>query len=81
MADRATTLRSARRAPTAGRSPTPGDEDGAYPPYNGELIMCALDGSAVYRLCHTHIPKTVDYVAQTQPSHSPDGGRVIFASA
>jgi hypothetical protein len=58
-----------------------GDEGDNYPPYNGELIMCDLDGSAVYRLCHTHVPKTVDYVAQTQASHSPDGGRVIFASA
>jgi hypothetical protein len=55
-------------------------EGATYPPYNGELIMCALTGSAVYRLCHTHTVKPLDYVAQTQPSHAPHPGRVIFAS-
>ncbi len=59
----------------------PGDEGGNYPPYNGEVIMCELDGSKVYRLGHTHTPRTVDYKAEVQASHSPDGGRVIFASA
>jgi hypothetical protein len=48
--------------------------------YNGELIMCALDASAVYRLCHTHTKSSVEYTQQTQPSHSPSGSRVIFAS-
>ena len=43
--------------------------------------MSALDGSKTYRLGHTHEPDGYDYKAQTQPSHSPDGGRVIFASA
>ena len=55
-------------------------EGANYPPYNGELIMCDLDGSAVYRLCHTHTSRTVDYVAQTQATHAPDSGRAIFAS-
>jgi hypothetical protein len=48
--------------------------------YNGELIMCALDGSNVYRLGHTHTLESVEYVQETQPSHSPTGSRVIFAS-
>ena len=44
--------------------------------------MTALDGSKTWRLGHTHEnPDGYDYVAQTQPSHSPDGGRVIFASS
>ena len=60
----------------------PTDEGGNVPPpYRGELIMSALDGSKTWRLGHTHEPTSYDYAAQTQPSHSPDGGRVIFASA
>jgi hypothetical protein len=58
-----------------------GPESGQYPPYDDEIIMCALDGSKVWRICHMHCPLEVDYSAQPQPSHSPDGGRVIFASA
>jgi hypothetical protein len=49
------------------------------PPYLSEIYMCALDGSKVYRLVHHHSTEQ-DYVAQPQPSHSRDGGRVIFAS-
>lgn len=48
--------------------------------YNGELIMCDMNGGMVYRLGHSHTTKELDYVAQVQPSHSPNGGRVIFAS-
>ena len=48
--------------------------------YNGELIMCDLAGGIVYRLCHTHTQSEVEYLQQTQPSHAPSGGRVIFAS-
>ena len=60
----------------------PTDEGGNVPPpYRGEAIMSALDGSVTFRLGHTHEPATIDYKAETQPSHSPDGGRVIFASA
>jgi hypothetical protein len=51
------------------------------PPYRGEVLMSNLDGSKTYRLGHTHEPATIDYRAETQPSHSPDAGRVIFASA
>lgn len=50
-------------------------------PYCDELLMSNLDGSKTYRLGHVHSPQTVDYKAEVQPSHSPDGGRVIFASA
>lgn len=50
-------------------------------PYIGELLMAELDGSKVYRLAHTHVPATPDYDAQPQASHSPDGGRAIFATA
>jgi hypothetical protein len=58
------------------------DEGGNVPPpYRGEVIMSNLDGSVTYRLGHTHEPATIDYKAEVQPSHSPDGGRVIFASA
>jgi hypothetical protein len=57
------------------------DEGGSNQPGEVELFLCNLDGSACYRLCHHHIPRSVDYDGQTQPSHSPDGGRVIFASA
>jgi hypothetical protein len=59
----------------------PTDEAGGNPPYNGEVIMTALDGSTTWRLGHTHEPANYDYAGQTQPSHSPDAGRVIFASA
>jgi hypothetical protein len=48
--------------------------------YNGELILCALDGSNTWRICHTHTNKDVEYIQETQPSHSPYGSRVIFAS-
>ena len=50
-------------------------------PYCAEVIMSALDGSKTYRLGHTHEPAGYDYKGEVQPSHSPDGGRVIFASA
>jgi hypothetical protein len=50
------------------------------PPYLSEIVMCALDGSAVYRLAHHH-SETGEYISQPQPSHSRDGGRVIFASS
>ncbi len=50
-------------------------------PYHAEVIMSALDGSKTYRLGHTHEPAGYDYKGEVQPSHSPDGGRVIFASA
>ena len=62
---RSTTRKWAVSAPT--------DEDGSNPPYDGELVMSALDGSVTYRLGHTHEPPDYDYDAQTQPSHSPDG--------
>lgn len=58
-----------------------GDEGGAYPPYNGEIILCELDGSAVYRCGHSHVGREVDYSAETQPSHAPDGSRIVFRSA
>jgi hypothetical protein len=48
--------------------------------YNGELILLALDGSDTWRVAHTHTNKDVSYTQETQPSHSPTGGRVIFAS-
>jgi hypothetical protein len=54
-------------------------EGGDYA-YNGELIMCAYDGSNTWRLGHTHTNKDVSYVQETQPCHSPKGTRVIFAS-
>ena len=50
-------------------------------PYCAEVIMSALDGSHTYRLGSTHEPEGYDYKGEVQPSHSPDGGRVIFASA
>jgi hypothetical protein len=58
----------------------PTDEAGRYD-YGGEVIMAELDGSKVYRLCHTHTPSHVDYKAEVQPSHSRDGTQVIFRSA
>lgn len=48
--------------------------------YNGELILCDMNGGRVYRLGHTHTNNEVEYVQETQPVHSPDGGRVMFAS-
>jgi Tol biopolymer transport system component len=54
---------------------------GSYPPYNGEILMAELDGSNVYRVCHSRTPAEVDYRAEVQASHSPDGSRIIFASA
>jgi Tol biopolymer transport system component len=57
------------------------DEGGSNQPGEAEIFLMNLDGSVAYRLCHHHIPRNIDYVAETQPSHSPDGGRVIFASA
>jgi hypothetical protein len=51
-----------------------------HQPYEGEICLIALDGSAVYRLCHHHGSKTPDYNAEFHASMSPDGGRVIFAS-
>jgi hypothetical protein len=48
--------------------------------YNGELILMSLDGGKVWRLGHTHTLNEVEYTQETQPSHSPSGGRVIFAS-
>jgi hypothetical protein len=50
-------------------------------PYDGELLLIALDGSNVYRLCHHHNSLTPDYDSQVHPSLSPDAGRVIFASS
>jgi hypothetical protein len=50
-------------------------------PYSCELLLMALSGSTVYRLCHHHSSNPVDNDAQPQPSMSPDASRVIFASA
>jgi Tol biopolymer transport system component len=55
-------------------------EQGGQPPYDSEIIMADLEGSAVYRICHHHSGNP-DYSGQPQPSMSPDGGRIIFASA
>lgn len=52
-----------------------------YPPYRGEIIMCALTGSAVFRICHHQNSATPDYVSQCQATMSPDSGRVAFASS
>lgn len=58
-----------------------GDEGGSYPPYNGEILMHELAGGKTYRLGHSHVPRAVDYKAETQASHSPDGSRVVFRTA
>lgn len=53
-----------------------------HPPYHGELLLIALDGSSgVFRLCHHRNGPTPDYVSQCQASLSPDAGRVIYASS
>jgi hypothetical protein len=51
-----------------------------HQPYEGEIVLAALDGSATYRLCHHHGSLNPDYYAEFHASMSPDGGRVIFAS-
>jgi hypothetical protein len=55
-------------------------ESGSDYVYVGELILLALDGSNTWRLAHTHTVADPEYVQECQPSHSPQGGRVIFAS-
>jgi Tol biopolymer transport system component len=55
------------------------DASHTYGPYNGEIALVNLDGSAVYRLAH-HNTIVTDYEAEAIPSISPDGTRVIFSS-
>lgn len=56
-------------------------EDAKYPPYIGEMIMPAVDGSAVFRLCHHRNALKRDYASEPQPSHARDAGRIVFASS
>jgi hypothetical protein len=54
-----------------------------YPPYRDELLAVHLDGQRpqVYRLGHLHTRGSTDYEAEPHAVPSPDGRRVLFASA
>jgi hypothetical protein len=47
--------------------------------YKNEIVMYNLDGSKVYRLAHDQ-DIAPDYEAESHPSPSPDGLRIVFAS-
>ena len=51
-----------------------------HPPYTGEILMMALTGSTVYRLCNHQSTNEPDYDAYVMAVPSPDNGRVLFAS-
>jgi hypothetical protein len=57
-------------------------ESNENPPYSKEIAAIKLDGSGtVQRLGHHRSTEdTHDYYAEAQPSPSPDGSKVIFAS-
>ncbi len=50
-------------------------------PFSDELVAFALDGSGVERICHLHTDFTDCYLCEAQPCPSPDGSKVVFASA
>lgn len=50
-------------------------------PYVGEIVVVAMNGSVVGRICHTQLGASFDYDNQPHGSISPSGKRICFASS